>query len=122
MTLDAALSKVREVIRRKHLALATEENYCGWIARFSRFVSERCRDGSPEEKMEAFLTQLAQQDVSASTQNQAFCALLFFYRAALGGWTLSGQKSRCICGMRPSLRMSANYSRPCRMWVGIRRG
>lgn len=25
------------------------------------------------------------QDVSASTQNQAFCALLFLYREALGG-------------------------------------
>lgn len=30
--------------------------------------------------MEAFLTQLARQEVSASTQNQAFCALLFLYR------------------------------------------
>lgn len=34
--------------------------------------------------MEAFLTQLARQEVSASTQNQAFCALLFFYRECLG--------------------------------------
>ena len=33
--------------------------------------------------MERFLTQLAHQDVSASTQNQAFCALLFFYREVL---------------------------------------
>jgi integrase len=33
--------------------------------------------------MEAFLTQLAQQNVAASTQNQAFCALLFFYREVL---------------------------------------
>jgi len=34
--------------------------------------------------MERFLTQLARQDVSASTQNQAFCALLFFYREVAG--------------------------------------
>lgn len=33
--------------------------------------------------MEAFLTQLAHQDVSASTQTQAFNSLLFFYREVL---------------------------------------
>jgi len=33
--------------------------------------------------MEAFLTQMAKQGVAASTQNQAFCALLFFYREVL---------------------------------------
>ena len=84
MTLDSALLKIREVCRLRHLALSTEESYCGWVSRFSRFVAERCADGTPEKKMEAFLTQLAAQEVSASTQNQAFCALLFFYREALG--------------------------------------
>ena len=52
-----------------------------WVSRFARFVSERCQAAMlPAQKMEAFLTQLARQDVSASTQNQAFQALLFFYR------------------------------------------
>lgn len=46
---------------------------------------ERCDAASPpERKMEAFLTQQATQDVSASTQNQALCALLFLYRECLG--------------------------------------
>ena len=83
MNLESALSKTREVIRLRHLALKTEESYTAWIVRFSRFISERCRDGSPESKMEAFLTQLARQNVAASTQNQAFCALLFLYRDVL---------------------------------------
>ena len=83
MHLENAIENLREVIRRKHLAIATEENYCQWIRRFSRFVTERVPDGIPARKMEAFLTQLARQDVSASTQNQAFCALLFFYREVL---------------------------------------
>lgn len=48
-----------------------------------RFVVERCPSGTPEEKMEAFLTQIARQDVAASTQNQAFNAILFFYREVL---------------------------------------
>jgi len=83
MNLKTAIEKTRDVIRRKHLSLSTEENYLQWLVRFSRFVSECFKEGSPEVKMEAFLTQLARQDVSASTQNQAFCALLFFYREVM---------------------------------------
>ena len=80
MNLDLALTKTRETIALRHLAIATEDSYVAWIARFARFISERCREGTPEAKMEAFLTQLARQGVAAATQNQAFCALLFFYR------------------------------------------
>lgn len=83
MKRDIAIEKLREVIRRKHLSLSTEDNYAQWVTRFSRFVKERFRKGSPAQKMEAFLTQLARQDVSASTQNQAFSALLFLYREVL---------------------------------------
>ena len=82
MNLESAISKLRATIRLQHLALKTEESYVAWIVRYLRFVSERCRGGNPEAKMEAFLTQLANQGVSASTQNQAFCALLFFYKSA----------------------------------------
>jgi site-specific recombinase XerD len=40
---------------------------------------------SSEQKMERFLTELAtKHDVAASTQNQAFNAILFFYRDVLG--------------------------------------
>ena len=78
-----AVTKVREVARLRHLALATEDSYAGWIVRFARFVRERYCEGSPAVKMEAFLTQIARQGVAASTQNQAFCALLFLYRDVL---------------------------------------
>lgn len=75
---------MRDVIRLRHLAFATEQAYCGWLARFARFVSDQCEpDWKPEQKMEAFLTQLAKRDVSASTQNGAFNAILFFYREVL---------------------------------------
>jgi integrase len=37
-----------------------------------------------EHKLERFLTVLAQQNVAASTQNQAFNAIIFFYKEALG--------------------------------------
>jgi len=80
MNLESAVLKTRDVIRLRHLSLKTEESYLAWLCRFSRFVSERCRDGRPEVKMESFLTQLAKPGVAASTQNQAFCAL----QAAMG--------------------------------------
>ena len=84
MTTIQALQKTRDVIRLRHFSHATEKTYCGWIERFARFVSAKCEAGwKPEQKMEAFLTQLAKQEVSASTQNQAFNALLFFYREVL---------------------------------------
>jgi len=67
MNLESAIAKLRETIQLKHLAPKTEESYVAWIARYSRFISERCRDGSPEVKMESFLTQLAKQGVSAET-------------------------------------------------------
>ena len=84
MKLESAIQKLRDVIRRKHLSHATESSYVAWVVRFSRFVTECSPEGGPELKMARFLTQLAKQDVAASTQNQAFCALLFFYRDVLG--------------------------------------
>lgn len=84
MTTEEAVLKMRNVIRMRHLSLSTEDNYVSWLRRYARFVSERCEPlAKPEQKMEAFLTQLAQQEVSSSTQNQAFNALLFFYREVL---------------------------------------
>jgi len=84
MKLEMAMQQMRDIIRRKHLSISTESNYLQWLARFSRFMVEHGKAPSlPEQKMEAFLTQLARQGVSASTQNQAFCALLFFYREVL---------------------------------------
>lgn len=81
MKLAKVLETLRNVIRRKHFSLATERSYLMWVSRYSRFVMERCPPAqSPSQKMEMFLTQLAKQDVSASTQNQAFNALIFFYR------------------------------------------
>jgi integrase len=84
MTINQALEKMREVIQLRHLSYSTEKAYCGWISRFSKFVVDQCEPcWTPEHKMESFLTQLAQQDVAASTQNSAFNALLFFYREVL---------------------------------------
>lgn len=84
MNIEDALEKLRNVIRRKHFAYSTESCYEQWLRRFSRFVREQSPEGTPALKMERFLTQLARQEVSASSQNQAFNAILFFYREVLG--------------------------------------
>lgn len=81
-TLDV-IEKVREVCRLQHLAYSTEKTYCHWIGIFCRYLTEHNPAGSSTEKVEAFLTSEARRGVSASTQNQAFAAILFLYRNIL---------------------------------------
>ena len=79
------LTRVRTAIRVRHYSRRTEKAYLGWIKRFIFFhgVRHPATMGAPEVR--AFLDDLAiRQRVSASTQNQAFSALLFLYRAVLG--------------------------------------
>jgi site-specific recombinase XerD len=67
-----ALETLKDVIRRKHFSLATERSYLMWVNRYSDFVKDRCHmdNLATETKLEMFLTQLARQEVSASTQNR----------------------------------------------------
>lgn len=82
---DQAVSKFRDYMRLRHFALSTEQSYLAWLARYMRFlVSAGIGLVTSEEKVEVFLTALAHQDVSASTQNQAFNALVLFYREVVG--------------------------------------
>jgi integron integrase len=81
------LDQVREVMRLLHYAISTERSYCDWIRRFIRFHRMQSRDellSEPRTRIERFLSHLAVEgQVSASTQNQAFNALLFLYREVL---------------------------------------
>lgn len=82
---DEAIQRLVSVVRRKHFSLATERAYSGWLRRYIGFLSSRQWDvESTEQKIEAFLTSMAQSGCAASTQNQAFNAILFFYRDVLG--------------------------------------
>ena len=79
------LDRVRAAIRTRHYSFRTEKAYVFWIRRFLAFHGARhpLEMGTPE--ITAFLTALAVRDrVSASTQNQAFSAVLFLYRDVLG--------------------------------------
>jgi integron integrase len=85
MQIPHAIRLLKETCALQHIAIKTEKSYAHWVLRYATFLkSPRTKPLSqPKEKMEAFLTKLALDGVSASTQNQAFNALLFFYRYAL---------------------------------------
>jgi integron integrase len=75
---------VRNVIRTRHYSRRTEDAYVYWIRRFIVFHKKvhPSMMGAPE--ISAFVTWLAvEQRMSASTQNQALCAVLFLYRDVL---------------------------------------
>jgi integron integrase len=77
--------RLRETLRTRHYSRRTEVAYVQWVRRFVRFHDLRNPAEMGEAEVGAFLTALAvRQGVSASTQNQAMGALLFFYRHVLG--------------------------------------
>jgi len=84
------LDQVRDVIRRKHFSIRTEQTYVEWIKRYIFFHGKRHPNEMAEAEITAFLTHLARAGkVAASTQNQALSALLFLYREVLQqniGW------------------------------------
>jgi integron integrase len=84
------LDQVRDVIRRKHFSIRTEQVYVDWIRRFILFHDKRHPREMAEAEVTQFLTHLAREaGVAASTQNQALSALLFLYKQVLKqeiGW------------------------------------
>lgn len=78
------LEETKSAIRLRHFSLSTEKTYLGWIARFKTFLKDRDPHLLEANDMKKYLTHLALHGrVSASTQNQAFNALLFLYRNIL---------------------------------------
>ena len=78
------LDQVSEVMRFKHYSLRTERIYREWIKRYIFFHGKRHPREMGTFEVERFLSDLAtRRKVAASTQNQAFNALLFLYREVL---------------------------------------
>ena len=81
----ALLRQLRDEVRKRHYSHRTEEAYSDWVVRYLRFHRFRDPREMGKEEVEQFLSHLAvEKDVAASTQNQAFSALLFLYRDVLG--------------------------------------
>src|SRR6266571_2010059 len=78
------LDRVRWHLRVKHYSIRTEQAYVDWIRRFILFHRKRHPNEMGEKEISGFLTHLAvEKHVAASTQNQAFSALLFLYQQIL---------------------------------------
>jgi integron integrase len=78
------LDSICDKVRLKHMAYKTENTYVDWAERFIRFHKMRHPKDMENSEIEEFLTALANKGVSASTQNQAFAAILFMYREVVG--------------------------------------
>ncbi|NLH73578.1 MAG: site-specific integrase [Verrucomicrobia bacterium] len=73
--------RLRRVLRLRHYAWRTETSYIEWVARFLDWRGEDTEPTTAQtDEVRRFLEHLAvEREVSASTQNQAFSALLFFF-------------------------------------------
>ncbi|MBN1829035.1 MAG: integron integrase [Deltaproteobacteria bacterium] len=79
------LDQLQQALRSRHYSNRTEQTYRYWVRKFIFFNNVRHPGDMGEEEINAFLTHLAvKEQVSASTQNQALCALLFLYRHVVG--------------------------------------
>lgn len=79
------IQQARREMRLRHKALRTERAYVGWIERFMRHCGSTDLTRCGEAEIKRFLTDLAVHgNVTASTQNQAKCALLFLFRIVIG--------------------------------------
>ena len=81
---DAVLTAMAAEIKVRHYSRKTLKTYANWSRLFQRFL----KDKSPQELTTAdvkeYMTYLAVKcHVAASTQNQAFNSLLFFFRHGL---------------------------------------
>jgi len=78
------LDQYRDTLRIKHYSPRTEDTYITWVRNYILFHNKRHPKEMGIPEIGQFLAHLAgEQQVSASTQNQAFSAILFLYRHVL---------------------------------------
>ena len=91
------LDHLRAIIPTKHYSLRTEASYIKWIKRCIIFHNRGHPNEMSEVEINQFLSHLAVKDnVAASTQNQALCAIVFLYKHVLNKkndtWTVRDKK------------------------------
>ena len=81
------IQRMRRDLRLLHYAKRTEQAYVGWVERFLQLhpaQNPQDLETVGENEVKEFLSNLAVEgQVAASTQNQAFSALLFFFQKVL---------------------------------------
>lgn len=78
------LDQLRSEIRVRHYSIRTERTYMDWAKDYIFFHDKRHPAEMGAAEINAWLSHLASdRNVTASTQNQALCAVLFLYRHVL---------------------------------------
>lgn len=81
MAYSPFLESVRKELRTRRYSLETEKVYLCWIKNFILFNDKKHPNDMGNGEIELFLNHLAvTKQVSAATQNQALCAIIFLYR------------------------------------------
>lgn len=108
MKIAEVRQRMVECMRLQRLSPATVKAYLAWVDQFSAFVVAQPAGISHEEKIGAFLSHLVNRHhVSAATQKQALCALVYLYKNILR--IELGDLSFCRSGRAP--RLPAVFSR-----------
>jgi integron integrase len=81
---DGVIDKLEAEIATRHYSRKTLVTYANWTRKFQHFLKDMPPARLSPEEVKAYLTYLAVNcKVAASTQNQAFNAILFLYRHIL---------------------------------------
>jgi len=81
----ALFDGLRQTLRGRRYSRRTEQAYTDWLLRFLTFHNGMPERDRAEEAVRAYLSYLGDtRRVTASTQNQALCALVFVFREVLG--------------------------------------
>lgn len=80
----SSLQALTDAIRLRHYSPRTLKSYTNWVHKFRSFAGIKDPHALTTDDVRSFLTFLAvSKNMSASSQNQAFNALLFFFRHVL---------------------------------------
>lgn len=84
MAKSKLLDRLRAEIRRRNYSHHTEQSYVRWVVRYVNFHNMKHPGNMDAKDVVRFLNYLAvKRKVSASTQNQAMCAIIFLYNQIL---------------------------------------
>ncbi|MFO7936784.1 MAG: integron integrase, partial [Kiritimatiellia bacterium] len=79
------IKELKDALRLKQFSIHTEKAYTDWSRRYLKYCREMEYDPKESSSVKLYLTYLAvKQNVAASTQNQAFNALLSLFRNVFG--------------------------------------
>jgi hypothetical protein len=79
--MSSFIESIRVVIRTKQYSLKVEKAYLYWVRYFICFHYLNYPNATGNKEVETFLSHLAvSRGVSAATQNQALCAIVFMYK------------------------------------------